>query len=70
MSLILHHAQAVQLFRCVHADRRSDRSHQASAGYARDQIWLGQHEPIDYRMEAALVEAEEAIANARALVAY
>jgi hypothetical protein len=37
---------------------------------ARDQIWLGQHEPIDYRMEAALVEAEEAIANARALVAY
>jgi hypothetical protein len=36
---------------------------------ARHQIRLGQHAPIDYRMEAALAEAEEAIANARALVA-
>jgi hypothetical protein len=36
---------------------------------ARHQVRLGQHASIDYRMEAALVEAEEALANARALVA-
>lgn len=36
---------------------------------ARHQIRLGQHEDHDYRLENALIEAEDAIANARALIA-